>query len=108
MHIKFVPSDKNRLIQFNQLIENMSLQGQIRPEIIRTFLEFAFQNLDLTEFSEFNHIYVGGEREKSEIIKQVLANFEGNITSIIENKGKIQQVLDIARSELSNFFDIIP
>jgi hypothetical protein len=108
MQVKFVPSDQNRLIQFNQLVEKMSQQGQVRPEIIRTFLEFAFQNLDLAEFSEFNHIYVGGQREKSEIMRQVLNNFEGNISSIIENKDNVRQVINIARTGLSGLFEVVP
>ena len=108
MQVKFVPSDQNRLIQFNQVVEKMSRQGQVQPELIRTFLEFAFQNLDLTEFSEFNHIYVGGAREKSEIMRQVLNNFELNISSIIESKDNVRQVIDIARTGLSGLFEVVP
>jgi hypothetical protein len=100
---EFVKLDQDRVRMYDEMIEQMSVRGKIKPEVVRTYVEFALK--DFGEFSEYNHFIVSST-EKPQIINNVLQSLESNLGDIIETQENLKSVLQIARENLDQFFEL--
>lgn len=103
MKTKFVKLDQDRVRMYDEMVEQMSLRGKIKPEVVRTYLEFALK--DFGEFSEYNHFIVT-TTEKPQLMNNVIRSLESNLSGVVDTSENLKSVLQIARENLDQLLEV--